>query len=366
MYEPLEGTLQAVLIGSMLGDGHLQRVGRQTACFLESHAIDQQDYLKWKASIFGSWTCSVTFIKSKIETHQGVLELRTHSARELYSWWKKFYDRPKVPGRVPKVFPDSIVPMVTPLALAVWYMDDGCAAHWPAISCHERNQRVALNILKEFGIEGTPVLGDSARIEIKGDQNAATFLRIVSPHLVPCILYKNDPGATRLGDKIDVPRLKELLMQGVTTTTLMAEFQVSKSTLLNRMTELGVQNDIRKTNHRETKPDLADKVIRIPTGGAPRLEFPEDLVRDLLTMQTPVVTIAARFGVGMSTLGRYLRAKGLMGRCPRGGAVRMRPDVTYERIKELRDKGLSIKEMCMLLETTKSLISSRMRAYGIL
>ena len=53
MPEPLEGRLLAVLIGSILGDGHISRANKKAATFCEDHAIGQESYLRWKMGIWG-------------------------------------------------------------------------------------------------------------------------------------------------------------------------------------------------------------------------------------------------------------------------------------------------------------------------
>lgn len=51
---PIEGSLRSLLVGSMLGDGGLNRQPNSTR-YMENHANNQKEYLEWKQAQWGSW-----------------------------------------------------------------------------------------------------------------------------------------------------------------------------------------------------------------------------------------------------------------------------------------------------------------------
>lgn len=113
-----------VLIGSILGDGNL-RVLKQNAFLTVSHSERQKDYVLWKYNLFKKWV--LTYPRQEKRNYY-----KDHK-RQLISWrWSTishpiltyyhhlFYPQGK------KLIPSSIDRiLVSPLALAVWCMDDG-------------------------------------------------------------------------------------------------------------------------------------------------------------------------------------------------------------------------------------------------
>lgn len=51
---PIDGSLRSLLVGSMLGDGGLNRQPNSTR-YMENHADNQREYLEWKQAQWGSW-----------------------------------------------------------------------------------------------------------------------------------------------------------------------------------------------------------------------------------------------------------------------------------------------------------------------
>jgi len=194
---PVTGRLLSVLLGSVLGDAHLTtRANNGNSALTESHALNQKAYLEWKVREWGPWVSTFRSRPPQKPTHQEAWTMYVHAGSVMGYWRERFYDQwePQPSGRRPKRFPSEVVPLVTPLALAVWYMDDGTGAgSWPTFSCHRRSHEVALAILAEYGLVGTPTVGGSDCIQIKGDQ-ARALLHIMGPHTHPSLRYKLATG----------------------------------------------------------------------------------------------------------------------------------------------------------------------------
>lgn len=120
---PLSAVQEQVLVGTLLGDGHLERDGRYVRLKVD-HGARQREYVWWKYKVFEGFT-------SREPSLVEVMDARTD---KVYRHWRfatlttpelEFYHALFYKGRR-KVVPENIGEwLTTPLALAVWYMDDG-------------------------------------------------------------------------------------------------------------------------------------------------------------------------------------------------------------------------------------------------
>ena len=113
-----------VLIGTILGDGFLQKTGEKNARLRLEHSQKQKDYVLWKGNIFGRlFQGKPTYLerihpKSK-ETYK-YCRWQSSAGPVFGKWRKYFYPNGK------KIIPNDIGEILTePITLAVWYMDDG-------------------------------------------------------------------------------------------------------------------------------------------------------------------------------------------------------------------------------------------------
>ena len=116
---------RSMMVGTLLGDGHLetQNHGRTYRLKIE-HSIKQKDYTDWLYRNFKSWVNDVPKEKKKIvkgKTYKNYY-FQTRSVGEFRFYGQIFYDES---GK--KQIPKFIHKLLTPLALAVWFMDDGSA-----------------------------------------------------------------------------------------------------------------------------------------------------------------------------------------------------------------------------------------------
>src|SRR6202161_993516 len=111
-----EQQLQLIL-GSLMGDGNLSpnRRGRSGTRFRMGHGAKQTAYLDWKASLLGNVPHS-----RRVNAKGGVFADFT-PLPELAELHEAVYF-----GDGKKHLSSDYLKSLTPLALAVWYMDDGC------------------------------------------------------------------------------------------------------------------------------------------------------------------------------------------------------------------------------------------------
>ena len=122
--QPLSQEAKDVIIGSLLGDGHITKWGY----FSEKHSPAQLEYLRWKASFFPNITTNTSWsYYESIDKRSGSV-IKTHSFRTTtHSWiqemeklWYKTVD-----GKRIKVIPEKIREWMNTKILAIWFMDDG-------------------------------------------------------------------------------------------------------------------------------------------------------------------------------------------------------------------------------------------------
>jgi len=185
---------RAILTGSLLGDGSLAKIyGNSLSFFEETHSIKQKEYLGWKFDQLKPFTCLFCEIDN-----QGfpAVELRT-IAHPIFSeleraWYKRddageyvFRDN----GHRIKVVPNDIE--ITPLTLAVWYMDDGtrskidrqlslCTHGFSIAECE-----LLVGKLKYLGIEYCWVRPDAKNRPViaVGAKSYQYFLDLVRPYV---------------------------------------------------------------------------------------------------------------------------------------------------------------------------------------
>src|ERR1035441_2990675 len=106
-----------VVLGSLMGDGNLSpnRRDRSGVRFRLGHGPKQLDYLDWKVSLFANIECS------RRTNATGAAFADFTPLAELGELQQAVYF-----GDGKKHLSEENLKALTPLALAIWYMDDGC------------------------------------------------------------------------------------------------------------------------------------------------------------------------------------------------------------------------------------------------
>ena len=109
-----------IIVGLLLGDGHLetQNSGKTYRLKVEHGAL-QRDYVEWLFGELREWIpAKEPYMKLR---KNGVVNygFTTYSHEALRFYGRQFYEGKK------KVIPALIERMLTPLGLAIWFMDDG-------------------------------------------------------------------------------------------------------------------------------------------------------------------------------------------------------------------------------------------------
>lgn len=114
---------RSILIGTILGDGYLQKTGKNNARLRLEHGYRQKKYLFWK----------VENLKVFFQGKPKCLERIHPKTNKKYRYWRHQSQSTPYLGKLRKAFylegkkkiPENIEKYLTRTVLAVWYMDDG-------------------------------------------------------------------------------------------------------------------------------------------------------------------------------------------------------------------------------------------------
>lgn len=115
---------KAILVGMILGDAYLQETGKKNARLRLEHSEKQRDYLLWKGSQFSEFFQGkpnrLVRFNPVYRKEYRYFRWQSNASPEIGKFRRMFYqnNRKIIPKELPKL-------LVSPLSLAVWFMDDG-------------------------------------------------------------------------------------------------------------------------------------------------------------------------------------------------------------------------------------------------
>ncbi len=185
-----------IIVGLMLGDGHLETQSNGRIYRLKVEYGERQKlYLDWIWNIFRDWVKTPPKLKSKRLKSGTIVKsyyFNTYSHGAFRFYAQQFYrDRLKI---VPKI----IRKLLAPISIAIWFMDDGS---WKSdkhrtyvfhVNGYEKKDLINLQeaMKSKFGIEtALHRQYENWRIYIK-TASAEKFKNLVSPYIIPSMEYK--------------------------------------------------------------------------------------------------------------------------------------------------------------------------------
>ena len=205
-----------LLIGTLLGDGNLQtQSGGSTWRYRAIHAEASIQYLQHKYQVLenlcGSPPKRHENVDPRTKNANPRWMLSTYTQPCLRYYANLFYhfdDTQAAKGKkvsrnkFVKHVPPKIEKLLTPRAIAYWYMDDG-SIKWAGESNAMRistegfikSDVVRLrNALRKFNIEASfEVKRTSYNLYIK-EEDSGTFRELIRPYLIDCMRYKVSDG----------------------------------------------------------------------------------------------------------------------------------------------------------------------------
>jgi len=172
-----------IITGTLLGDGAMRC---KTNALLEiNHSIHQQSYVDW---MYQQLAELVKTPPRSRQGNQGRIAYRfvTRSTQELTPIYRLFYGSGK--KRVPEL-------LLTPLMLAVWFMDDGCKSRRAvylntqqfSLECQERLLEQLRSQWQIYGTLNKDKIYHRIRISVESTRR---FRKIIETHLLPEFRYK--------------------------------------------------------------------------------------------------------------------------------------------------------------------------------
>lgn len=174
-----------ILVGTLLGDGYIYPKGKIQI----AQSSKQLPYLMWKYEELKSLSYGLPTKIERYDKRSGKVYSQTRFWLRQYfrSWRSIFYPQGK------KVFPIEFDKYISPLSLAVWYMDDGNYSEG-------RNVKIATDgfdlksremlkqmLLRKFNLKST--LHKSGKLRVS-NESLKRFFEIVRPHVHSSMKYK--------------------------------------------------------------------------------------------------------------------------------------------------------------------------------
>lgn len=181
-----------VALGSVLGDGYLYPYKSGRIARLQfTHCEEQEEYCKWKLSVFGC--------EDKLRLQRGGYNHRVQRLGRTYGWWQLSTLHHQVYRNKKKTITREVLNQLKPLGIAVWIMDDGSwapksgtyALHTEGYSYEE--QGVIQRYFDDVWHLKTTIRHNKSKDKyfLYFDKQSSTLLRkIVAPHLHPSMSYK--------------------------------------------------------------------------------------------------------------------------------------------------------------------------------
>ena len=186
---------RSIIVGTLLGDGHFETQNKGKTYRLKiEHSSKQSFYTDWLYDQFLQWVNTPPKTKPKLLGNKCLQNygFQTLSVGQFRFYANQFYDKgiKHVPRRIAK--------WLDPLALAVWFMDDGSSKskyHKALILNTHSFSKSDINLLRKafedrYSIESTiRKQSDGLQILIVGI-NAEKFYKIIQPYMLPDFNYK--------------------------------------------------------------------------------------------------------------------------------------------------------------------------------
>lgn len=190
-----------LIIALSIGDGFVERPNKsEKSNLVIRHSTHQKEYIEWKYNLdFEFWRYEPRLYNNCIKDKRYFgYKITSKSNHELFEIRKKLYPNDK------KYISREILNYLTPLGLAIWYMDNGCIDR-PVNKnsmgllntyCESSNAEEELIIQKYFeevwNIK-TALNKGHGRYRIRFNHtNFCKFVEIIKPYVIPSLQYKID------------------------------------------------------------------------------------------------------------------------------------------------------------------------------
>lgn len=172
-----------LILGCVLGDGYMRK--KTNAHLQITHSIKQKEYVDWKYQILKN------LVKGTPKVYKGNAgrvgyRFFTKNLPQITYFYNRFYQNGK------KIVPKDI--KISPLTLAVWYMDDGSKSrHAGYINCQQFDSVSQKNMLNALNNLNLKVSFNKDKIYTRiyiSSLSMPLLVHLIKPFIVPSMRYK--------------------------------------------------------------------------------------------------------------------------------------------------------------------------------
>lgn len=181
-----------VLVGGLLGDSWIGfQSGTTLPCGSFTHKLEHKEYVEYKYNLLKRrCSCIITTAKYDKRSNKKYQQVccRIASSKKLIPIYEAFYPDGK------KVIPEELINKLTPLGIAIWYMDDGGtdgSRYKFSVDCFTENdiEKLQKMLKDKFGIETTRTINHNKVIHVRGSSKIK-FKNLIEPYICDCMKYK--------------------------------------------------------------------------------------------------------------------------------------------------------------------------------
>lgn len=192
----------SVIVGSLLGDGHAERLQNGGVRIRFRQQVKHKEYIFWLHGFLYERGYCTKNLPVLFEQKYGdkIYQAYRFGTLGFSSWmwlYKLFYTNNKV-----KVIPKNIYEFLTPLALAVWIMEDGT---WKpgvriATNCFTKEEVELLSLVldSKFNLKSSLHKNNSNYSLLISEDSRDLLISIVRPYLLPSYLQNLYPDTKPL------------------------------------------------------------------------------------------------------------------------------------------------------------------------
>ena len=187
---------QAVLVGTLLGDGSIAKHGHHHRLFVK-HATAQIALAAWKREVFADFTSMPLhhFDQRLNDRLYPCVQFVTRTHQAFSVWRERFYrDRRKI-------VPDGVEELLEPAAVAAWFMDDGTADR-AGVSFQTHSFKVdevellATALNHRYALKTSLNRNKGAWVVYVHGSSVEALKALVGAHMLPELAYKLVPRGT--------------------------------------------------------------------------------------------------------------------------------------------------------------------------
>lgn len=202
-YQDHSEEIISMLVGNILGDAWGEKRWNSTRFHIHMGSSDNcVEYLRWihlQYAKHGYCSNTAPTLRPQSPAKNGKVyysqKIRTFSYKTFNWLYDAFYKKCPLTNRIVKTIPEFIGDLLTPKAMAFWYMDDGSYSSsgflFSTNSFSEEDvDRLRDAMHKRYGINATKQYQQNQFRIYVVKKDAAILANIIKPYVIDCMRYK--------------------------------------------------------------------------------------------------------------------------------------------------------------------------------